>query len=85
MSARAAASEQLSAQVFDSLTAGLLVVDARGAREDPESCRPAACSPLTAPVGRPSTIRELLARRAAARRRDRGRAGDAGSRSCAAR
>ena len=29
MSARAAASEQLSAQVFDSLTAGLLVVDAR--------------------------------------------------------
>ena len=31
MSARAAASEELSAQVFDSLTAGLLVVDAAGA------------------------------------------------------
>ena len=30
MSARAAASEQLSAQVFDSLTAGLLVVDGEG-------------------------------------------------------
>ena len=40
-SARATASEQLSTQVFDSLTAGLVVVDARGGLKiaNPAACR----------------------------------------------
>jgi signal transduction histidine kinase len=43
MTARAAASEALSAQVFDSLTAGLLVVDAKGVVK---IANPAACQML---------------------------------------
>jgi PAS domain S-box-containing protein len=57
-SARAAASEQLSTQVFDSLTAGLVVVDAAACVQ---IVNPAACRMLgidRAPVGRP--YRELF-------------------------
>lgn len=52
-SARAAASEQLSAQVFDSLTAGLVVVDAGSTLQ---IVNPAACQMLGVaqpPLGRP--------------------------------
>lgn len=57
-SARAAASEQLSTQVFDSLTAGLVVVDAAA---QVQIVNPAACRMLglaRAPIGRP--FRELF-------------------------
>jgi signal transduction histidine kinase len=48
MSARAAASEHLAAQVFDHLTAGLIVVDADGRVR---IANPAACRMLSAPSG----------------------------------
>jgi PAS domain S-box-containing protein len=59
MSARAAASEQLSEQVFDSLTAGLLVVDAEGRVK---IVNPAACRMLGVPAGASgSDFKQLLA------------------------
>ena len=51
MSARAEASEQLSGQIVDSLTAGLLVVDRDGPRGDSQSGGPPA-----ARARRPSAV-----------------------------
>ena len=59
MSARATASEQLSAQVFDSLTAGLIVVDGDGTVR---VANPAAVRMLALPdAPAPQSYRELLA------------------------
>jgi PAS domain S-box-containing protein len=57
MSARAVASEQLSARVFDSLTAGLIVVDATGRVT---IANPAACRMLGVPAEPVGGLRDWL-------------------------